>query len=277
MPSFPGRRVSTPYRSARARTSCRAASAMCSLSMPAAASSSAGFPERRHADDCQARDRRMLVQAGERREHGFAEAALRPVVLDGHDARRSPRRRRASRPRRSASPSSSRRRAPRSPRPASASAAASASPTVMPAPTIVTSSSSDERSTRLPPTANSSSGAVDDRRRRSGRPQVGDALQLGHRGDELRRLVRRRTGRGRCCRRRPASWRDPRAPSARGRPRRWRRRRGSRQSAIVAAADGGHADEVVGAGQEGGEGGGERLPARAPAGRRPRRPSAARR
>ena len=151
---------------------------------------------------------------------------------------------------RAAMPSSaSSRRPPRAPR-----------ARVMPAATIVTSSSSD--------------GAERPCCRRSGTPRPARRGPASRRGwcagrgcPRARPWPRpagrsgwRRTGRARCCRGRRASSPGLRAPSATGRPRRWRRRRASPQG-DVRAADGGHADEVVGAGEEGGEGGGERLPA----------------
>ena len=74
----------------------RAASAMCSASMPAAASSSSGFPRTASAHG-ELDDARRLLGVGERGEHGLAEAALRPVVLDGDEAAlASPRPRRAA-------------------------------------------------------------------------------------------------------------------------------------------------------------------------------------
>ena len=111
-----------------------------------------------------------------------------------------------------------------------------------------------------PPTGNSSSGLVEDRRVRAGRAQEDDAVEVGHRLDELGRLVRvARVEHGRAVHRaeggevleRHLRWpvladRDARVRAA---------------ELDVRAADRGHPDEVVGAREERGERRGERLPA----------------
>ena len=51
---------------------------------PAAASSSSGLPEPGISRDRKVLERELF--AGERREHGLAEPAFRPVVLDDDDA-----------------------------------------------------------------------------------------------------------------------------------------------------------------------------------------------
>ena len=71
---------------------------------------------------------------------------------------------------------------------------------------------------------------VDDRRVGAGRAHVRDPVQVGHRPHELRGLVRRRTGRARCSRGPRATRRGPRAPSATARLRRSRRPRASRRA-----------------------------------------------
>ena len=97
-------------------------------------------------------------------------------------------------------------------------------------------------------------------RRAAGRPQVADPFALGHGGDELRGLVgvarvEHGAAADRAHHRQVLEGHLGRAVLADGdagvRPADRDRR----------AADGGHADEVVGAREEGGERGGERLPA----------------
>ena len=101
---------------------------------------------------------------------------------------------------------------------------------------------------------------VEDRRRAAGRSEVADALALGHGGDELRRLVGvARVEHGAAADRahhRQVLERHLRRAVLADRDAGVRPADGDR-----GAADGGHADEVVGAREEGGEGGGERLPA----------------
>ncbi len=58
---------------------------MWAASMPAAASSSAGVPEPGHRAHRELGDDRVRLLGGERVEHRVADAALRPVVLDGDD------------------------------------------------------------------------------------------------------------------------------------------------------------------------------------------------
>ena len=248
-----------PYGSARARTSRRAASAMLSRSMPGGRQQLGRRPRARHADDREPLDRRMLVQPGERREHGLAQAALGPVILDGQD------------------------RAGRGGSLAQAFhvdrlhgvAVDHAGRDSLGLEGVGGRQCLDHRD----PGAHDRDvvviggaqhaaaadrellvGPVDDRGRGPGRPQVGDALEPGHRRDELRGLVpvaRVEDGAAadgahhgeileRHLRRPVLTDGDARVGSGE------RDRR---------PADRGHANEVVGAGQERGEGRGERLPA----------------
>ena len=201
----------------------RAASAMCSASIPASARSAAGGPTAAaRARRARAGSRRAALR--ERGQHRLAEAALGSVVLDGDDrhpdagegvavdrldrvavdhargdallgervggaerlVQRDPRGDDARRRRRRGA-SSSRRRG-------------------------------------------TSRRRVEDPRVGARRAQVGDPVEVGHRADERRRLVPvARVEDGRAVRA-PGTRRGPRGPSATGRPRRSRRRRASRRA-----------------------------------------------
>ena len=113
---------------------------------------------------------------------------------------------------------------------------------------------------RLPPISKLSSGLVEHRRRLAGRAQVADAAVLAHRVDELHRLVG------------VARIEDDAAEDGAQRgdvfERHLRGAVGADRDADVGAAelqvgvgDRRHADEVIGAAEEGAEGGGEGLPA----------------
>ena len=116
-------------------------------------------PRSRHRPDRELRDGRMGLLAGEDVEHRVADAALRPVVLDGDDRPRSSRA--AARSVSASIGFTEYRSITRAlmPSAASGSAAAIASCSVMPAPTSVTRRHRSARTTRLPPMWKASPGA----------------------------------------------------------------------------------------------------------------------
>ena len=172
---------------------------------------------------CRARrasDDRVRLLLGQRLEHRVADAALRPVVLDGDDrpglaSGRADRLRvdrldavQVDDPR--ADPFAGQRSA----------AALIASWSVIPAPMMVTASSSVRRTTRPPPMWNVLARRIEDRRLLARRAHEDDPLAVGHLRHQRRGLVRvARIQDGRAVDRAKAAP-GPRAPSATARPRR---------------------------------------------------------